>query len=464
MKRVFLVVVLLLMPSMAEAAPKPMDFAYGMPLSLKETGAVYRLSVPREVYETVTRDDLSDIRVFNGAEAVVPHVLRRPKKPSEAPERSNVLPIFPLHEGEIPPGKDGLSMRVEKTGEQTTIQVFSDNTGDQEGPDLSGYIIDASRHKEPIHELEVTWQEIEGSFVLTVSVESSRDMTHWASLVPRATLVRMQYHGHEIRRNRIRVPETQAPYYRLTWPADQEGMAVTEVRAIRKSGEPEQERQWTALAGSPGKTDGERGIAVYEYESQARLPADRIRLRFTEKNTLAEATLFSRPDREATWRNRQHSVFYHLTFEETTLVQDTASVDLTTDRYWKLAVEEDAFSDPGTVPTVELGWLPHELLFVARGEGPFMLAYGSARLGKEEQHRDTHGTLARMMGGEKEGLLRDAAVLSKRELGGSGQLVPPPPPVPWKTWLLWGVLVIGVGVIAMMALSLGKGMSREKSD
>jgi len=463
MKRVFLVVVLLLTPSMAEAAPKPMDFAYGMPLSLKEAGAVYRLTVPREVYETVTRDDLADIRVFNRAEAVVPHVIRRPKKPIEVPEHADILPIFPLYGGQNPPGKDGLSMRVEKSGKQTSIQVFSDGAGGPEKPELSGYIIDARSHRDPVHELEVTWQETEASFVLTVSVESSRDMTHWTSLVPRATLVRMQYHGHEIRRNRIRVPETQARYYRLTWPADREGIAITEVLAIRKSGEPEQERQWTVLAGNSVKTDGERGIAAYAYESTARLPADRFRLRFNEKNTLAEATLFSRPDREATWQNRQRSVFYHLTFEETTLVQDTASVGPTTDRYWKLAVEEDAFSDPSTVPTVELGWLPHELLFVARGEGPFMLAYGSARLGQEEQGRDEHGTLARMMGGDKEGLLREAAVLSKKELGGSGQLVPPPPPVPWKTWLLWGVLVIGVGVIAMMALSLGKGMNREKS-
>ena len=498
MKRFILAVALLLSPSMAETAPKPLDFASGIPLSLKETAAVYRLTLPRQVYETVTRDDLSDIRVFNSADAVVPHVLRRPKKPPEPPDHSTVLPFFPLYGEEGLPGNEGLSMRVEKNGAKTSIQVFSGEAEGQERSKISGYIIDAGRHKGPIRELEVLWKEDDGSFVLSVSVAFSRDMTHWTPLVPHATLVRMQYRGHEIRRNRIRipdghvaymaprtmatlspygrkdgrgeapVPEPKGPYYRLTWPAGSEGMTVTGIRAVRRRGKPEPERQWTALSGKPGSGDADRGTATYEYESPARLPVDRIRLRFSENNTLAEATLFSRPDPEAAWQPRKRGVFYRLTFDETTLVQDTASVGPTADRYWKLAVKEEALSDPGTVPALELGWLPHELLFVARGEGPFMLAYGSARLGKEVQGRDTRDTrdtqeaLARMMTGDREGLVREAAAQPARELGGPDRLVPPPPPVPWRTWLLWGVLVIGVGVIAVMALSLGKGLGREK--
>jgi hypothetical protein len=443
------VVALLLTPSMVEATLKPTDFAYGIPLSLEGNGAVYRLSVPREVYDTVTRDDLADIRIFNSADAVVPHIVRRPKKTIKVSEYSKTLPFFPLYGGENLLGKEGLSVRIEKSGKQTMIDVLSDDAEFRKDPKLSGYIIDAGRYRERIHELKITWQEKEGNFVGTVSVECSNDMTHWAALVPRATLARMQYRGHEIKREKIRMPATTATYYRLKWPADSEGIEVKEIHAIHRSGQPERERQWTALKGDPGPDDEKTGITAYEYESPARLPVDRVRLRFSEKNTLVKATIFSRPDREATWRYRQSGIFYHLSFEQTTLVQDTVSVGQSSDRYWRVAIEEGATGDLENIPIVELGWLPYELLFVARGEGPFMLAYGSARLGEEEWNSGTNRSLAQVMGGNKDKLLKEAVLLSKTVLGGPDLLVPE--------------LVVGVGIIAKMALGLGKGMNKENS-
>ncbi len=463
MKTLLLALALLVMPSPAEAAPKPMDFAYGMPLSLPEKGAIYRLALPREVYEAVTRDDLADVRVFNSAEAVVPHTLRRPRGETDA-ETSNVLPFFPLYGGERLPGKDGLSMRVEKSGERTTVQVYSDNAEDSGEPRLSGYLIDATEHKERIHEFEIDWQEEDESRVIPVSVEWSKDMNHWASAVPRATLVQMKYHGHEIVHKRIRMPHMTAPYYRITWTDHRDGVVVTEIRAIHRKGGLDPGRQWISLTGRLGTADKEDRVVTYEYEVPARIPVDAIRLGFPEKNTLVRATVFSRSSPELPWQDRQDGVFFHLEFEEVTLVQSTAALHRTSDRYWKVAVEPDAFSDPEITPIVELGWLPHELLFVARGEGPFMLAYGSARLGQEAQPGVENDSLARVVAGEKDRLIKTAEALPRTVLGGPDRLEPPPPPRPWKTWLLWAVLLVGVGVIAKMALSLSKGMKQEERE
>ena len=97
MKILTFLAALFFMPSMAMATLQPKDFAYGMPLSLKDNGAVYRLRMPAEVYQTVTRGDLGDIRVFNQAKAVVPYVLRRPELRSEIHEQKKRLPFFPLY-------------------------------------------------------------------------------------------------------------------------------------------------------------------------------------------------------------------------------------------------------------------------------------------------------------------------------------------------------------------------------
>ena len=462
MKYFMLMATLLLLPSMAEATLRPTDFAYGMPLSLEKGGAVCRFSVPREVYETVTRDDLGDIRIFNSAGIAVPHILRRPRERREVSELVKPLPFFPLYSEENRMDKDGLSVRIEKGGDGAIINVESDDIETGTDRKLSGYIIDASKYKGRISELHVTWQSDEENSVTTVSVEYSNDLTHWSSLVSMATLVQMHFSGHEITRKRIPLIAKRGKYLRLSWPAGREGIEVKEIFAVRRIGAPERESVWTALKGKPGSKETKRGKIAYEYDSAARLPLERIRLRFAEKNTLVKVTLLSRPEKEAEWRFRKSGVFYNLTFDQTSLVQDTVVIGQTTDRYWRLEIEEGSSGDPKNIPVIELGWQPHELLFVVQGEAPFMLAYGSARLGEEELKNKTTRLLPQVLEGENFYLLKEAVLLQRKVLGGPDLLVPTPPPVPWKEWLLWGVLVAGVLIIARMALSLAKGMNKEK--
>jgi hypothetical protein len=210
-----------------------------------------------------------------------------------------------------------------------------------------------------------------------------------------------------------------------------------------------------------------QGIAAYEYDSAARFHVDRVRLRFAEKNTLVNVRLLSRPDPESEWRYRQSGIFYDLRFDQVSLVQDTVSIGQAADRYWRVEMDGAASGDPGNdpendprnIPVLEFGWLPHELLFVARGEGPFMLAYGSARLGEADLNQNQSGLLYQVMGANEDALLKEAVLLPKITLGGPNRLPPEPSPLPWRKWLLWGVLVMGVGIIARMALRLGAGIN-----
>jgi Protein of unknown function (DUF3999) len=64
--------------SVNAAEPAADMFAYGLKLEVEGQHAFYQLELPLEVYQSVTRRDLGDIRLFNAAGQVVPHVLRRP--------------------------------------------------------------------------------------------------------------------------------------------------------------------------------------------------------------------------------------------------------------------------------------------------------------------------------------------------------------------------------------------------
>jgi hypothetical protein len=466
MKTLIFIVVGLLLPALAFAAPQPADFAYGMPLSLEESGAVYRLRLPIDVYQIVTRDDLNDIRVFNKAKAVVPFMLRRPEKKSETKEQTTKLPFFPLYRHGAGTADDSLVLHYERKKDGTILDIKS--KGAQAGQDriLSGYIIDASNYDQPMDALDLFWLIPEQNFMTSVVVAHSSDLTQWKPLVHRTTLAQMHYGSQEIIQRRVTLPAKPLHYIRMLWTENANVLKLDKVVAVELSTAQTMVREWKTIDGGPasGPDDAEKKVTAYEYDSGAHLPVDRIRLRFAEKNSLLSVALFSRNDPGSPWRYLQTGIFYDLEFSHTTLLQETISIKQTSDRYWRLEIANETVGDAQIIPKVALGWLPHELLFVARGQGPFMLAYGSARLDEKERTSTVPDALAQVMATDEHLLLKEAAVRPKTVLGGPDRLTPVPPPLAWRKWLLWGVLVFGVGFIARMALSLIKAMGKEKEE
>jgi hypothetical protein len=461
MKYLLLLTALLVLPSVAAATVQPDDFAYGRPLSLTSKGAVYRLNVPRDIYATVTRDDLGDIRIFNKAGMAVPHVLRRPQKSKEQLEILKALPFFPLYRQDDRTGQEGLSVRIAKGLDGAVIDVQSEENKGDDAQELTGYIIDAREFEFRVDELDIAWQSEKATNVATVALAFSQDLTHWTTLVPQATLARMEYSGHEIRQTKIPVQAKGGGYLRLSWPTPQNRITVEKITAIRKSKTPDPVRSWTTFQGASAEDNQKPGIQAFDYDSAAHMPADRLRLGFDDQNTLVQARVYSRPHPDADWRSRQSGLIYDLRFEAETRIQNTLTFEPTPDRYWRVEIEEGTGGGLANIPIVELGWLPHELLFVARGEGPFMLAYGSVRLDEEALVNGSSDLLTGIMGSDEQTLIKEATLMPQTLLGGPDRLIPEPPPPPWRQWLLWFVLVIGVGLVAWMAINLSKGMNTE---
>ena len=108
---------------------------------------------------------------------------------------------------------------------------------------------------------------------------------------------------------------------------------------------------------------------------------------------------------------------------------------------------------------IDLGWKSDELIFMARGTPPFLLAYGSGKIESVQSASRTDMVLAAVKQ-QGEGVVLNAGLGKKIQLGGEAALEPPAPPKPWKTWLLWGVLIVGVLLMAIMAMSLMKDMQK----
>lgn len=99
-------------------------------------------------------------------------------------------------------------------------------------------------------------------------------------------------------------------------------------------------------------------------------------------------------------------------------------------------------------PLLHVGWLPDQLLFVARGRAPFQLAFGARGIDSGEV------PIAKLLDKNTNNGAIDArpAILGKPvALGGAASLGLVAEPFPWKKWLLWSMLGLGVALLGFMA-------------
>ena len=203
-----LVFFLLFIPTLANSAERPMDFAYGMAIAADGAQALHEIEIPAAVYRAVTRADLSDVRVFNGQGEVVPHALRPRVAVKEQAGGPVSLPSFPLW-GERANKLDELNLRIDKRGDGAIVEVRSGGKNSVEKK-LRGYLLDASALPQALTTLEFDWLSA-GSFIGTVRIEGSDDLAHWNVLADNAALARLSFGGHQVARNRVELRAVLQP-------------------------------------------------------------------------------------------------------------------------------------------------------------------------------------------------------------------------------------------------------------
>jgi len=179
-----------------------------------------------------------------------------------------------------------------------------------------------------------------------------------------------------------------------------------------------------------------------------------VNIVLSEENSLIEGTLKSRNDDKGAWHVHETGLFYHLSMKGTHLDRGPVPVRPTTDRYWRLEVKnEDGL---GSVPLqMSFAWVPNEIYFLARGQGPYILAYGNADA--ETPGKPVDALMHALSDDQQSGLLTTATLGESIALKGKDALRPGLK-IHWQRILLWSVLVIGVLIIAVITLRLSKQM------
>ncbi len=423
--------------------PEKDAFAWGITLQPDVSSPFYQLDLPLAVYQGVARADLGDLRMFNGKGHRLPHDLTLPSRHLSAQERIEPVTLFPLY-GTRAADLQLLSLRISRQGPEGAMTLEQRQFQRTRDEVLRGYLLQLwqGEQRPAIQRLKLQWPEQSQGFIQRLKLEQSDDLAQWRPLTVNAVIADLSFAGERLIRGELPLAANTARFVRLT-PQDE---AMVELKAIQAvvAEKPPERPQATTRIGSvhPGMQAGE-----YLFQLPGRLPVVEINLIPAEPNTITRATLYSRATEETPWVRRASGTLYRLSVEETPLQQTALSLDRISDLYWKLVVDEAGGGLGEQLPTVQVSWIPHRLRFAARGEGPFMLAYGSALAGpnppgpllsdfsRSEQQRLVS---ERITAGQPFELAGPAALTARRVYD-------------WKQWSLWGVLTLSTLLLGWMA-------------
>lgn len=429
----------------ANAQEKPADFTTQVPLSVSGEGPWYRLELPLNVQLNARQTDLSDVRVFNAAGEPQAYALVRASAQSSEQRVLSDVKWFPLYSAadstERAPG-----VRVQSTANGTLVEVQPSSQLEAGEEVLRGWLLDASAIKAPLQQLILDWTSDRDGFQ-RFSIEASDDLQHWQSWGD-GQVARLTFADERVEQREVSLPGQTARYLRLLWSSPQSAPALTsaQVESVSARNVP-QPLVWSQpLAGSSVKA-GE-----YTWQLPMGLNVERVQIELSQPNSLAPAIVSGRRESSLPWQALSTGLLYRLTQNGQDVMQNELQLPGQTVQQLKLVVDERGGGLGAQAPTIRFAVRSTQLVFLARGIGPYTLALGSATAKAANLPLSTlipDYKAAKWVALGKASV-EGAAVVSTTSTVTAAATTD----MNWKKFGLWAVLLLSVLFLAAMAFSL----------
>jgi hypothetical protein len=440
----------------------PADFAWRGNLVVPTGTSLARVALPVDALLRLQTSAAQDVRVFNAAGDVVPFaVLRR----SDV-ERDAALQRTAAYAGHAlfantaagKPAGGAVEVHVEANGATSAWVRWGDGAAQSlpaGAQPLQAALFDLREEKNALAALEVAGT-LPPNVLVHLELASSSNLQDWTPLAVKGPL--FHFDGADAPHNTTLVLQQSLQphgrYLRLRWPG-QDGVNVTaitgQIAAVRTQPAPLR----AALPG--GLADGKNSLS---WSLPFATPMTALHLQAVQDNTLVPVRISGRMDAAQPWRNLASTVIYRLDSVGNGAGNTAVALPATPLRALRVEASNGlALPAGGLQATVEFA--PVQLAFVASGAGPFTLAAGRA-------NTPAAAVDASLFGAVSPAKLAELPLATIDTLQVDAADAPPqwaaawlPAGVPWRSVLLWGVLLVGVLVLGGVAVSLLRQLNRK---
>ncbi|NJD86882.1 MAG: DUF3999 domain-containing protein [Betaproteobacteria bacterium] len=429
------------------AAESPKEFRHAMPLLPSGEEGLQRVELPLEAYRGAMRSDLADIRLFDSRGERLPFAFAGEPASTRPAVVATSLPLFPLR-GPAGTTAGDIDLKITRNAAGAIVELRSGASARPGEAPVVAWIADATGLRDPVGALQFSWAPPAEGFVARMRVEASEDLGTWRTVVSDTALAELAHEGARVKRDTVEVPALRAKYLRFTWSGQAPPLAAVLGQSV--AGEGERRLQTMMLDGAATGRPGE-----VEFAPGARVPVERVRILLPQANSVVPIRLESRDDPKSEWRPVASATVYRLRRDGAEVASPPVAFLPRRDRHWRIVADERAGGFGAGPVRLEVAWLPQQLVFAARGEGPFLLAFGNDRA------KSVALPVTTLMPGYRahdEFALRAAGIGTLQENPGTGVSR-------WPEWIrdadgkqiaLWALLVAGVAVLAVMAWRLSR--------
>ena len=437
------------------------DFAYGMQLEPTPGHALQTFVLPREVLEhlSVERAELS---VFNRGGDRVPHAVRQLRSSGDERKREGSVPFFPLYPARNarPGAPSSVQVQVQRTEDGRLVRVEVDDNADKatdaDPREVVAYLLDTTQLG-PIERLRFQLTDHEPTFVWPLAVETSSDLTHFSPTSVRGSLVSLRHGEHHVQSQHLALSGLTANYLRLSWSTAAPPAMIESVSAelVPELTTPPLPTHHVQGAPDPARPND------WLFDLGAALPIAKLELVMSESNTVIAAEIEARPGVDVPFSPLYRGTFYRLEHAGTEVQSAAVAITPRHQRYIRVRIAPRGGGLGSGGIALRAHVIPEQLLFVARGEGPFSLAFG--RFGASVSAFNDAELLNLV--GSAAGDLPPSSVAAGPvvKVGGAAVLRPPTPEKNHAKLVLWGVLGAAVLLLAGLSYMLFRRLNNPES-
>ncbi|EMN3919526.1 DUF3999 domain-containing protein [Citrobacter farmeri] len=433
----------------------PMDYATGVMLETLGASPWYRVSLPQTVYQGTAWPDLRDVRVFNHAGETVPFTLVAQKTQPVTPQ-TVALRLFPLDMSPVPPREEG-----RRSGESFVLRSKTGIEIHLESDDVKtvgqSYLLMLPEEMEDsfsLEQLRLNWNTPTGNWQGKASVYVSRDLRYWRTVQEEAPLMELTRDNDRLKMDTIGTSLTLSAngnrYLLVILDSQSPALTINSVSAIAESREPESAR--IEIGAQEEKVSNDE--AVWHWAQPQ--PLTSLRIDLDDEGVLPVA-LSWRSAEKAPWQPLTKTVLYRLNGKR--------SEDIRLSGQLVEAVRMTTINArlPERMPALSGARDSYQLVFNTQGKGPYMLAWGNRAAQKADIGLDLL-IPASLRKTQEIDSLPGAVPQGDVALGGEARLTATSAAEQqsqWKTVLVWGALILGVAVLALMAWRIWREVKKD---
>ncbi|MET3132910.1 hypothetical protein AAKU55_003191 [Oxalobacteraceae bacterium GrIS 1.11] len=447
----------------APASDLPKDYAYSLPLSVSGSAGVVALRLPQAVYLHAASAELSDLRLFDRQGNKLAFALRQPPAQAQTSVRQWPAKIFPVMGAEATDAADAAGLDIRTGGDGRLLSVTPRAAGGARGQDgLRSLILDVGNGGPApmVSALRFQAPAGVGNYNAQVWLEVSDDFQHWDAVGAAALNWLLNGDTQTLANDKIEFEARPFRYARLSWKEGKPLLfAGVQAELLSQTALAAQTEQLLLQAASTGAIGTD-----LVYNAAIAIPVEKIGLQFSEPNVVLPSLLgqyqelpgsqIGQPSTHS-FQALARTTFYQITQAGQTRGSGDLPIATVHAAQWVLR----PLLATQSKPALRLVWSPASVIFLANGNAPYTLAFGRAHAENAAQD------LAQVAPGfnPSELLALEQAKAGALQVSqaapaatGISDAAAAASAAHLRLAVLWGVLLLGVGVLGFFAWRLIK--------